>query len=364
MIRPGPLVLAAAAIVAAYPVACAAGDGKECVRFTSQEPTLHVSLARETAISGRPPATFCGIEPGARYRMTVGGPGFERRSGFFLLENGRIKAGGRRLVLTARNAVVPGWGTAVAGRGTIAIADFLSIAAVGYAALDGHRDLRHLENRLDVVEREIAASPGRADELAGARSIAAADVETKRTRRDRLAGLAGVLYLRQMIDPFLLSPPPGVHGVDGDGVATARVETGRLRRSKAFLFSLLGPGRGQSYQGKRTRGFLFETGAVAAAILAIEYDARLELENHRLEEATGRIDTGMDEETRRRVEAEAAGYRDDADEAGRRRNLAVGAFAGLWGLSLLDTFIPGGGGDVPRWSLRPHGRGVALCMRF
>lgn len=358
-------VLAVAAIVTAACPARAAEPGGRCVRFITEGATLHLSVANGTNISGLTPVDICGLNPGVRYALSVGGAGFERRVGTFsITDDGRVRAGGRRIAATLRNAVLPGWGTGATGHGTAAFADFLSIAAAGYVLFAEHEELGHLENRLAVIDGAIADFPARADALGGPRLIAAADVDTQRSHRDRLFGLAAAIYAHQLIDPFLLSPPPRIESVETGNGTTALVGSRRNSRGKAFIHSLLRPGRGQCYQGKKTRGFLFEAGSLVAAILFLEHDARIDFETARVDDATRRLSRAQDDESRRILEAEAAGYRDDADEARFRRDIAGGALIGLWGLSLLDSLFPGDGGDAPQWSLRPRRGGIAICLKF
>lgn len=264
-----------------------------------------------------------------------------------------------------RNAVLPGWGTGASGHGTAAFADILSIAAAGYVLFAEDAELEHLENRLAVIDGAIADLPARADALGGPRRIAAADVDTQRRHRDRLFGLTAAIYAHQLIDPFLLSPPPRVEPVETEGeVTVALVSSGRRSRGKAFIYSLIRPGRGQCYQGKKTRGFIFEAGTLVAASLFLEHDARLDFETARADEAARRLSLATDDGSRRIIEAEVDRYRDAEDEARLRRNIAGGALAGLWGLSLLDSLLPGGGEDTPRWSLRPRRGGIEICLGF
>ncbi|MBN1884678.1 MAG: hypothetical protein JW876_04035 [Candidatus Krumholzibacteriota bacterium] len=358
-----PAGIAAAAIAAAIlPARPAAGADSLGVRFTAIDADVHVALERGTVFSGTTPLTIRGLEEGTVYRMTVDGPGLETRIGVLGIDGGRIRAGGRRFAAMTRNAVFPGWGTAHTDHGTAAFSDFLSLAASGCALYREDREARHLENRLDVIDGAIGADPERERILEGVRWIAATDLDAQKRHRDRLLAVTVALYAHQLIDPFLLSPPPRVRPVPGKKAAAI----GSSRRSvpKALFFSLLRPGRGQFYQGKKMRGFLFETVTAAAAFLALDYQVNLDFDTARYEEARRRLAAAADESDRRLIDAEASRFLDDADEAEFFRNISLGVLAGFWGLSLFDTLLPGKENGEARWAVEARQTGFAVVLRF
>ena len=145
----------------------------------------------------------------------------------------------------------------------------------------------------------------------------------------------------------------------------------RLRRAgssrvKAFMHSLIRPGRGQYYQGKSTRGPLFSIMTTAAGLVALDYHNRYDREESDYELMVERYDEA--DSYAEKVDLRRASQREweDVETAKRERNIAYIVLAGLWGWNLIDTmFESSGGGPIEEnVTVEVLPDGAALVVKF
>jgi hypothetical protein len=346
------------------PAPSLAGPDSLCIRFEGSAAGETVVLSRGRIIAGALPVTLCGIEPNAAYRLELGGAGFERRIGSLRIDGDGASVGGIRFGTLLRNAIAPGWGSSRAGRGGAAFADVVSLAAILGVFAGEQREYDHIRNRLDVLEAlaadaETYEAASRANEAAH-EAVVMANVQN--AHRRRLAVLCGALYGWQAIEPLWADPPPNA----GPGPESGSlVLAGAPRsRAKAFVYSLLRPGRGQIYQGKSARGLIFSAGSLAAGVAALEYW-------NRYDEAAGAYDLCVERfeaaESVPEKEALASAcrlLRANADDERRNRAVSIAVLAAIWGWNCADTFFDAGDVRVSRYSVEIDPRGAAVAVRF
>ncbi len=364
MRMPRSLIAIAAGFAVLLPAAALAGPDSLCVQFVGSAGGETIMLSRGRVLAGALPVTLCGIGRNEVYRLELAGPGFERRVGSLRIGPDGASVGGIRLGVMARNALVPGMGSAYAGRRGAAAADGVSLAAALAVLAAEQREYGHLRNRLDVL-RSLAAGAETYEEAARARDgahEAVVMVNIQNAHRRRLAVLCGALYGWQAIEPLFADVPPG-SGPAGEGGSLMLSGAGRSR-GKAFVYSLLRPGRGQFYQGKTGRGLFFSAGTLAAGLAALEYW-------NRYDEAVGEYDLCVERFAaassvpEKEALAAACGLlRSDADDEKRNRVISLAVLAAIWGWNCADTFFDSGDVQISRYALEIDSRGAAVAVRF
>jgi len=326
----------------------------------------NVELRETYLLSGTMPVTFCGLKRGDRFRMTVGGPGLERRVGTFEIgPSGLASVRGLRLGAAVRNALLPGAGSCYTDRKITGWTDRLSLAASLYLLYIEDREFKDLDDEHEFLLERLAGS-----ELLETKKIleraaheTALEANVQNDHRKRLALFSAALYGLQVIDPFLLSPPPRSRIEAGGRII--RTETARSSRPKAFFLSLIHPGRGQFYQGKTIRGMFFSALTVASGLAALEFHNRYDVEANRYEILVDRFEAAESLEDKERLQREAAVQWDEAENARIDRNTAYIITAGLWGWSVIDTLWRDGGPDrESRYSFEWSPLSGAVVLRF
>ncbi len=341
----------------------AAGTDSLCYHFFGD---AHLELRERYVLSGTMPVTFCEIGRGDKFRMTVDGPGVERRIGTLEIgPTGRASVHGLRFGAALRNALLPGTGSCYTDRRAAGWTDRISLAASLYILYLEDREFRDLEDRhTDLLERWAGAELLETKQtLETAAREAALDANVQNKHRKRLAIFTAALYGLQVVDPFLLSPPPRSR-VESDGTII-RSETVRSSRPKAFILSLLHPGRGQFYQGKTGRGMLFGALTVASGLTALEYHNRYDEEANRYEILVERYEAAESSSERDLLSQAAAGQWDEVEDAKNYRNTAYIITAGLWGWNILDTLWGNEGEEgESRYSFEWSPLSGAMVLRF
>jgi hypothetical protein len=355
----------AAIMALAAPGAARATADSPCVRIIGSEPGALVTIAHGYTLGGVVPVSLCGLEPGISYRLTLAGPGFERRLGSFSIDAGAARVKGIRLSLAARNIVLPGWGSASAGRAGAAACDDIGIAASLGFLLREEMKYRDRRDQLDALNEALSRTGiwTERERLQIEIHEASREVNIQNDRCVRLAALAGALYAWQVIEPLFMDGPPKSLGNAARGEITLRATM--RSRPKAFVYSLVRPGRGQFYQGKTVRGVFFSTMALAAGLVALDYQTKYEYAADDYEVCVERFDAADIISEKRRIRSEALRLWDDAERAKNRRDASLIALGAVWGWNVIDTFIPGGRrGSDAKYSLDLDARGAYLAMRF
>lgn len=337
-----------------------------CIHFTGNSKELHVELKLDYSINGTLPLTVCGVESGVSYDLYTNGWGLEsRRCKFRLNEDGSLSTGGIRTGMLMRNAVLPGWGTMHSGGRAAGWIDMITLGAVLLKLNSEQSEYEHLSNRHDILYgmMQAADSWDERESIRAALHTASRDVNIQNSYRKRLLIFSAALYGFQLVDPWLTSNPPRIRSEAGGTIIT--VDAASSSRVKAFLLSLVKPGRGQFYQGKSTRGILFSALTTAVALYSFDmqndYDKDVnayEIEIEKYESATTLDEKYYHRDRAAELWHNVEGSRDD-------RNVALIILAGLWGLNLADTFLPVDGySSQSRVSLNLEPDGAALVLKF
>jgi hypothetical protein len=316
-------------------------------------------------LSGALPVSFCGLEPGARYRMILDGPGFEKRVGAFSIDGGAARVEGIQARISAKNIVLPGWGSASAGRGSTALSDDIGMAASLGSLLHEEMEYRDQRDRLDALNESFSRAETWTDRarLQEAQHEASREINIQNDRRLRLAILSGALYLWQVVEPFCIDNPPKSSGDRAKGAIALRAA--RQSRPKAFIYSLVRPGRGQFYQGKTTRGVFFSVAAIAAGLVALDYQTGYEYAADDYKLCLERFDAAEIVSEKERIRDEAVRLWSDVEHEKDRRDASLIVLAALWGWNVIDTFIPGEQrGPAAKYSFDIDPRGASIAMRF
>ena len=334
-------------------VACAAfcGDvyaqgspGKRdslCIHFSGDSRDLMVTLQRGIILSGTVPLTLCDLEPGLTYGITVRGRGFEVRKGYLSLDgNGVPSIRGNRLGTFAKN-ILPGYGSIRVGRKEAGWSDMISIVAAGLVTLRENNEYQHIENRYSILMEQLED----ADNVEDRQRIridahtASRDLNVQNTHRKRCLGFMAYMYAFQLIDPWIVGNPPKARVTAGGSVV--ELEGSGSSTVKAALLSLFRPGRGQFYQGKRSRGMFYSLASTAGVIVALDY-------LNKYEEAVNAYEINLEyfyaAETVEKMEhfrQRSSEYWADVDKTRKWRNISYGVLAGIWAAGIIDTFIPG-----------------------
>ncbi len=325
-----------------------------------------VELRETYVLSGTMPVTFCGLHRGDRFRMTVDGPGLERRIGTFEIgPTGLASVKGLRLGAAVRNALIPGTGSCYTDRKAAGWMDRLSLATSLWLLYLEDREFRDLEDEHELLVERLEST-----ELLGTKRMlereayeAALEANVQNDHRKRLALFSVALYGLQVIDPFFISPPPRTRIESGGRII--RTETAGNSRPKAFFLSLIHPGRGQFYQGKTIRGMLFSALTVASGLTALEFHNRYDVEANRYEMLVDRFETAETLEEKERLIREAGIQWDEVEESRKERNTAYIITAGLWGWSVIDTlWRDEGKGGESRFSFEWSPLSGSVVLRF
>ncbi len=355
-----------AAVVLPQGTAVSTETDSLCIHFASTSKNVLLKLERDYVISGVLPLTLCNLEIEEKYRLTVDGHGFERRIGSFSIDgSGRAHFGGIRIRAGIRNALLPGWGSIYAERTPAGIADALSIAAGLYVLCDEELEYRDLRDNFDALSDQLqrAGTFEELNRLQEAAHKASREVNVQNKHRTRVLYLSAYLYGYQVLEPLIADNPPRMR-TEAQG-SVIDVGAARSTRLKAFLHSLLRPGRGQFYQGKTVRGMLLSTMSVAAGLLALDFYNQYDEEAVRYKLAVAKYNAASTVDERKHYADDASAIWEDVEKQKHRRNAAFITLAGLWGLSLIDTLFPAENETVyNRYALDLGDLGCALVVRF
>ncbi len=336
-----------------------------CVRISGSEPGVLVSLSREYTVAGVLPVSFCDLERETAYRLVLDGAGFERRIGSFSIVDGVPRVSGLRAAMAGKNLVLPGWGSTSAGRFPAGLIDGIGIAASLGWLLYEETEYRDLEDGYEDLSDRYARAETWKEKARLQESLheASRELNIQNDQRTRLAAVAGVLYGWQIIEPLLLDNPPKSLG--GPAAGDLTLSGAHESRAKAFIYSLLRPGRGQFYQGKTGRGVFFSVTTLAAGFVALEYQTEYEFAANDYEICVERFDSADDISEQERLMSDAERYWDHVEHEKARRDMSFIVLAGLWGWNVIDTFFPAEQRvSSGNYSFDIDARGAYVTMRF
>ena len=313
-----------------------------CIHFYGDSRDILVELRRGVVMSGTVPMTLCNLEPGLTYDLTVRGRGLEIRQGCLSLDiDGVPSVRGNRLGTFTRN-IIPGWGSIHVGREYSGWSDLISITLMGMVTVREQKEYQHIENRYNILLALLEASDNVEDRQKIRIDVhkASRDLNVQNSHRKRCLGYTAYMYAFQLIDPWIVGNPPKTRVTAGGSIVEISGTGSSI--AKAAPLSLFRPGRGQFYQGKRSRGVFFSLASTAGVIVSLDY-------LNRYEEAVNAYEINMEYfkeaetiEEKKYFRARSAEYWADVDKIRRWRNISYGVLAGIWAAGVIDTFIPGG----------------------
>ena len=311
-----------------------------CIHFSSSKENVHLKFQKGFSINGILPMTICDISQDGRWGITVDGTGLEKRKGYFSLDDqGNPRIEGERLGAILKNAVLPGWGAVSTSRKVSGFTDFSVIAfSLGYF-LKENMEYDDLHDTYDSLKELYESALTYEERLILGKDLNAASFElnVQNNHRKRIFLLTAVMYGYQLLDPLFFNRPPGYRSEAGGSIL--EIDPASSGKAKAFLHSLVCPGRGQFYQGKKTRGFLYAVLNAAAGFYALD---RLNV----FDEKSMYYDMYVDEYNSAVTLEDRSSYRSkvekswsDLEDARQDRDFSYIVLASLWGLNLIDTFF-------------------------
>ena len=344
----------------------AASNDSLCIFFDDSTRTVYLELQADYIIGATLPATICNIQPELKYRLRTFGHGLEKRIGrFHISRDGVPGTGGIRLSAAWRNVLLPGWGSSYSEHKPVGVTDFIEIVGSAIWLYNEQRSYKNLYNRYTNLNEYYENADTQDEKLMLAREvyIAASEVNVQNSYRKRLLYFTLYMYGYQIIDPWILSNPPGT-GVDAGG-NVMWVKAHKYSTTKAFMQSFFRPGRGQFYQKKTTRGLLMSTSSVTAVLIGLDYQNRYDKEARKYEITVDAYNNADTIEEKQYLAAEADKIWDDVQKEKRRRNISFAVFAGIWGWSLIDTLFPNEEAPTSSiYSLDATPGGLAFIIRF
>ncbi|MCK5408243.1 MAG: hypothetical protein KAJ37_12330 [Candidatus Krumholzibacteria bacterium] len=251
---------------------------QRCLRIESDPGTATLTVRAETSVSKGAPASFCSLQPGFTYMLTISRGGYEKRTlSFHFSDFGQpTKFSGVWRWMVFRSAVLPGWGQVSMGhRGrTAELWSFLVID--GFKVYQVWKWYKAEKNRFDTltVLATIAETQQQLEELERKARKASMDANAYRTSVLLTVGVGAWLYVRNVAETYLLSAPPKATRLDGSDF---KVVTPKRSRKRALFRSVFFPGLGQRYAGNGGRGFLFHTGVFVLGLYTIDAKLRYDL---------------------------------------------------------------------------------------
>jgi hypothetical protein len=174
--------------------------------------------------------------------------------------------------------------------------------------------------------------------------------------------MTSALYAYQLIEPLFMDSPPAYSMEEGRGSILfngSEKSTGR-----AFLYSLIRPGRGQFYQGKTVRGLFFSAVSVMAGYIALDQNNQYKKKVDDYEISLEEYSSARTASERSRFLQDAEIMREDAEDARDNRNLSIYILAGVWGANLIDTLMFDCQSDMGGYSFNITPAGFELAYSF
>lgn len=337
--RRGAIIFFSALLISSASVVYGATDSL-CCYFNSSSDDLKLKIEHDYTYSGVLPFRLCDLKSGLNYRVSVFGRGYEKRDAFMKLEPGGLPTISGMIWKTAfMNGTIPASGTLMRGRDQQGYIDLLSISCGLYLFYEENSEYNELKDRYDRLSTylQTSSSIDESEVLRREAHRAYIYADQQDSYRKQLLIFASALYAFQIIEPIFIDRPPAYDITENE----ARISFSGSRKSttKAFLYSLIRPGRGQYYQGKRMRGLLYSTLSVLAGYVALD-------QNNQYHRKLDDYDICLDEykyartvSERREYLRSAAILNEDAEDAKFNRNLSLYLLAGVWGANLIDILL-------------------------
>jgi hypothetical protein len=251
---------------------------QQCVRVEADPETATLTVRSETTVSKGAPASFCSLQPGFKYMLTVSRYGYEKRTlSFHFSDYGQpTKFSGVWRWMVFRSAVLPGWGQVSMGYGSRTAELWTFLIIDGFKVYQVWKWYKAEKNQFDNLTTlaTVAETQQQLEELNRRAQKASMDANAYRESVFLTVGVGVWLYVRNVVETYLLSAPPKATGLDGSDF---KVSTPRQSRRRAALRSVFFPGLGQRYAGNGGRGFLFHAGVFVLGLYTIDAKLRYDL---------------------------------------------------------------------------------------
>jgi hypothetical protein len=335
-------VLSLAVLFAAMAVAVGAHGAwaQQCVNFQALPENASLIVRGARSFASGSPGTFCSLEPGVNYRLTMAHPGYETRNLKLRLNaEGEVDISGVWAGPMFRSTLVPGWGQYTTGNKVRGSWAFIIGAGSGAYLLWSYVDYQDARDNYDSIVGLAESATTQAELLAlqEAAALQAADANVKRSHYQDVLIMTAYIHVSNIAEAYLLARPPKA-SVDGSVIS---LEVAPKTRTKATVRSILFPGLGQKYMGNHGRGWFFQSLFLGVGVWAIEErqdylsaQKEYEFDQQQLDNAST-----ISEIEAARLEAEESW--DKAQKRERRRNwsyIALGT-AYLW--NVIDASFVG-----------------------
>jgi len=311
-----------------------------CCYFNSSSDDLKLKIEHDYTYRGVLPFRLCDLKSGLNYRISVFGRDYEKRDALMKLGPGGLPTiSGTIWKTVLMNGTIPASGTLMKGRDQQGYIDLLSILCGLYLFYEENNEYNELKDRYDRLNTYLQTSG----------SITESEILRKETHRayiyaDRqdsyrkqLLIFTSALYAFQLIEPIFIDRPPEYKIIEGE--ARISFSGSSKNTAKALMYSLIRPGRGQYYQGKKIRGLLFSTLSVLAGYVALDQNNQYhkKMDDYGICLNEHKYARTVDE--RREYLRAATILNEDAEDAKFNRDMSLYLLAGIWGANLIDIIM-------------------------
>jgi hypothetical protein len=315
---------------------------QRCLHVESDplEATLTVrGGAGETRVA---PADFCSLQPGLTYRLTVSRGGYERRTLKFSFRDyeQQCKFSGIWRSEVPRSMILPGWGQKRLGESGRMVETILFLVVDGLKVYQVWKHYDHLRDQYDIVTglAEHATTQDQLETLGRTSQKLAMDANAYREATILTAALGGWVYVRNVLETYLLAAPPKAISTDGSDF---KVVTPRRSRKRAALRSFFFPGLGQRYQGNTGRAFVFRSGVFVLALYVIDRKLRYDLAKVEYDMAVAEFENAKTVEEKKSLVQNIARLGAEVDKREDSFHAFVIATGCLWAANVLEAIAAG-----------------------
>jgi hypothetical protein len=321
--------------------------GQQCIRVESEPPSATLAVRNGTSISKGSPADFCTLQPGFQYGLTVSRKGYEKRTlKFHFSDFGQPpKFSGVWQWMVFRSVVLPGWGQASMGYKARTFETAALLITDGFKVYQvwKHYDRTNTRYNAAVVLAETAESQEELERWTAVAHKLARDTNAYRKSVWLTAGLGAWVYLRNVLETYLLSAPPKATRLEGSDF---KVAIPRRTTTRAVMRSLFFPGLGQQYAGHGGRAFIFHTGVFVLSLFTIDAKLRYDLAQVNYDLAIEAYNKANSVDEKQALVLDIALLKDGVEKR-KDEMYAFAASTGLlWLTNVLEALASGGGGDV------------------
>lgn len=333
-----------AAVCGAMAVAAPA-RAQRCVKIEADPRLSTVTVKNGYMMSQATPASFCTLQPGLTYRLSVFRPGFETRHLSFSIPGHDQPAefSGIWLGMVGRSIVLPGWGQTALGQPSRALETWALLIADGFKVWQTYDDYTGAKSQYDNLKALTQASQTQqqAEERALLTNKLADDTNAYRESLILTAAVGGWVYLHNVVESYLISAAPKATRTEASDF---KLSIPKKSAGRAALRSLFFPGLGQRYAGHGGRAILFRTGVFVLALFTVDAKLRYDLAVADRNYLVTQFNNAASVPERESMLPEMV-LRQESVETRKDRAIAFAAATGcLWLANVFEAWGSGGGG--------------------